>query len=135
MKNNITALFLMTFCVFNASAQQKAKELTIGTCEQTTKTPETFSACLDTLIEKKRRTLTTWTNNQLFVLQELQETNGRGDALRLFHRSNKYFETYRENNCRWQYLQLAPDKKANLAYKKCFIRMTNDRINELMELK
>ena len=92
------------------------------------------SQCLDIIIEKTNRELQTWVNNQTFNLEELGIKTGRMSALSLFKRSQSDFINYRENNCRWQYLAISPDIHAGNAYKKCFILVSRDRIQELQHI-
>ena len=81
------------------------------------------------------RELQTWINNQTFLLEDLVLTTGRGSALTMFNRSQTNFITFRENNCRWQYLALSPSKDAGPAFKKCYILSTQTRIKELEQIK
>ena len=97
-------------------------------------TTQEFSMCLDGVKQKKERELQTWVNNQSFTLDELAAATGRKAALNMFKRSQRNFITYRENNCRWQYLAVSPGTGAAAAYKKCYITLTQDRINELTAL-
>jgi|TARA_B110000211_G_scaffold164765_1_gene185989 uncharacterized protein YecT (DUF1311 family) len=106
----------------------------VQNCESTMDSNTEVSRCLDSVREKKDRELQTWINNQTFILEELSLINGRSTSLDMFKRSQQNFITYRENNCRWQYLVLTPDESAAIAYKKCYITLTQDRIEELTHL-
>lgn len=90
-----------------------------------------YSRCLDGVKEAIDRELQTWVNNQVFQLEELALKTGRKSALKMFKRSQSNFIKYRENNCRWQYLSLSPNDSAGPAYKKCYIRASKARIDEL----
>lgn len=109
-------------------------EDTVELCEKTMDSSTDVSRCLDGIRDKKDRELQTWINNQTFILEELSLHNGRRTSLDMFKRSQRNFISYRENNCRWQYLVLAPDESAAIAYKKCYITLTQDRIEELTHL-
>ena len=106
---------------------------TIKTCERKMTTVE-VSQCLDGIKAKKDRELQTWVNNQSFLLEELSADTGRHAALNMFKRSQRNFISYRENNCRWQFLAVSPGTGAAAAFKKCFIMLTQDRIDELAHL-
>lgn len=103
-------------------------------CQSTTNSHTEVSRCLDGIKQKKDRELQTWINNQTFILEDLALHNGRSTSLDMFKRSQRNFISYRENNCRWQYLILTPDESAAIAYKKCYITLTQDRIEELTQL-
>ncbi len=108
----------------NKSIQQCLKQKSVSKASQ----------CLDIIIDKTDRELATWVNNQTFNLEELAIKTGRKSALSLFKRSQSDFMNYRENNCRWQYLAISPDIHASNAYKKCYILVSRDRINELKHI-
>lgn len=99
-------------------------------CENST-TNEEISFCLDNIKTKAEKELVTWVNNQTFILEATKENTGRGAALKVFKRSMTKFKAYREDNCRWQYLNIAPEAGANIAYKQCYIDLTKIKINEL----
>jgi uncharacterized protein YecT (DUF1311 family) len=105
----------------------------ISECEKQTDVNK-VSSCLDIVIGSIDRELQTWINNQTFNLEELAIKTGRQSALAMFKRSQNDFIRYRENNCRWQYLAISPDIQASTIYKKCYIIVTKNRINELSQL-
>ena len=107
-----------------------AAKKNIASCEKVEDKIE-YSQCLDTVKKYSEKELQTWVNNQVFNLEELALKTGRKAPLAMFKRSQKNFITFRENNCRWQYLAISPDKKAANAFKKCFIQTNNRRIKEL----
>jgi len=104
---------------------------TLEQCEKLKGDDSEYLQCLDIVKESVERELQTWINNQVFKLEELALVTGRESALTMFKRSQNNFITFRENNCRWQYLALSPGKKAAPAYKKCFIDVSKTRIAEL----
>ncbi len=108
---------------------------TVEICQQEQKTVADFSRCLDGVKDLVDRELQTWVNNQTFILEENSLVTGRRSALEMFKRSQRNFITYRENNCRWQYLALSPGTGAAPAYKKCYVLLSKDRINELSKIK
>lgn len=122
---------LLFFISFNIHAYQPKN---VDDCEQSTETTDDLSQCLDIVKRTTDKELQTWINNQVFVLEEFALVTGRRSALQMFKRSQRNFVTYRENNCRWQYLHISPEKGAAAAFKKCYILVTKDRINELSQL-
>jgi uncharacterized protein YecT (DUF1311 family) len=110
----------------NVSAAQ-IKEI----CSQEGQSHIVLSQCLDRKIDAIDRELQTWVNNQIFVLEEFALTTGRRSSLEMFRRSQRNFTTYRENNCRWQYLYISPNIDAASVYKKCYILLSRGRVNEL----
>lgn len=109
-------------------------EKSIEVCEKNYTKINELSMCYDNVKEAVDKEMQTWINNQTFVLEEFSIVTGRRAALNMFKRSQRNFITYRENNCRWQYLHISPDKKAASAYKKCYILLTKGRIKELSRL-
>ena len=107
---------------------------TIEQCESKFTNNVEFSQCLDTVKNLTERELTAWVNNKTFELEDLASVTGRSGALNMFKRSQKNFMTFRENNCKFYYLELSPGSGAGAAYKKCFIAMTKARIKELNEI-
>lgn len=108
-----------------------AASKTVESCEEEFTEIADISRCFDVIKDRKERELTTWVNNQTFILEELAANTGRKAALNMFKRSQRNFMTYRENSCRWQYLTISPGLGAANAFKKCYILLTTDRINEL----
>ena len=125
--NNFKALTIIGSLLITAPTYA-AKN--IASCEKVDDKIE-YSQCLDTVKKVSEKELQTWVNNQVFNLEELALKTGRKAPLAMFKRSQKNFITFRENNCRWQYLAISPDKTAANAYKKCFIQTNNRRIKEL----
>lgn len=107
---------------------------TIEQCEKKFTTNVEVSQCLDTVKNQAERELTAWVNNKKFELEDLASVTGRSGALNMFNKAQRNFLTFRENNCKFYYLELSPGTGAASAYKKCFIRMTKARIKELDEL-
>ncbi len=107
---------------------------TIKSCEDSRTTNIAFSQCLDGVKDAIDRELQTWINNQVFILEEIELASGRSSALVMFKRSQSNFITFRENNCRWQYLALSPGTGAGPAYKKCYINISKSRIKELSQI-
>ena len=95
---------------------------------------EIVSRCLDMAINDVGRELQTWVNLHQFNLQEKAQVNGRYSALKMFKRSQSSFITYRENTCRWQYLNISPDLGADVAYKACYVTLSQTRINTLKNI-
>jgi len=121
-------LISLAFSV-NTCAAKKIQD-----CEQSEQSRIAHSQCLDRKIDAIDRELQTWINNQTFVLEELAQTTGRHSSLEMFRRSQRNFTTYRENNCRWQYLYVLPNVDAAPAYKKCYILLSRNRIKELSQI-
>lgn len=128
-------LVVITYiCLSLTCSVQAFQAKTIEDCNKGEKSLPELSRCLDLVKDATDRELQTWINNQTFILEEFSIITGRRSALAMFKRSQRNFITYRENNCRWQYLHISPDKTAASAFKKCYIRITKDRINELSNL-
>ncbi len=115
-----------------APAANAAKS--IGQCEENRTSNVAFSQCLDGVKDAIDRELQTWVNNQVFILEEIELETGRSSALVMFKRSQSNFITFRENNCRWQYLAISPGTGAGPAYKKCYINVSKSRIKELSQI-
>jgi uncharacterized protein YecT (DUF1311 family) len=126
-------LLIGLVCFSSYSNAYQAKKLT--DCEKNFSNNIELSQCLDIVKESIDRELQTWINSQVFILEEFALETGRTSALEMFKRSQRNFITYRENNCRWQYLYISPDKRAAAAFKKCYITTTRNRINELSQLE
>ncbi|PKI16126.1 lysozyme inhibitor LprI family protein [Colwellia sp. 12G3] len=94
-----------------------------------------MSRCLDSVISFVDRELQTWVNLHTFNLEEKALVNGRYSALKMFKRSQSNFITYRENDCRWQYLAISPERGADLAYKTCYVMLSQSRITALSNIK
>ncbi|NQZ28036.1 MAG: DUF1311 domain-containing protein [Colwellia sp.] len=94
-----------------------------------------MSRCLDSVISYVDRELQTWVNLHTFNLEEKALVNGRYSALRMFKRSQSNFITYRENDCRWQYLAISPERGADVAYKTCYVLLSQSRITALSKIK
>ena len=107
---------------------------TLDKCEKAEQKIEELSRCLDGVKDLIDRELQTWVNNHTFNLEEKALTTGRSSALKMFKRSQKNFITFRDNNCRWQYLIVSPEKGASNAYKKCYILLSKSRIKELSQI-
>ncbi|TMM43286.1 lysozyme inhibitor LprI family protein [Colwellia ponticola] len=104
---------------------------TIEECQ--TQVPEqsssaAMSRCLDSVIAFVDRELQTWINLHSFNLEEKALIHGPNAALKIFKRSQSSFITYRENDCRWQYLAILPNTGADLAYKTCYVLLSKSRI-------
>lgn len=131
---NFFKLILIT-CLFYSATASAYQPKSINECEQSFKVISELSQCLDLVKDFSDRELQTWINNQIFILEEFALVTGRRSALEMFKRSQRNFITYRENNCRWQYLHISPGTGAASAFKKCYILITNNRISELSQLE
>lgn len=132
MNNNCSSKYLL-FSLLGFSTAAIATN-TIERCEANVKTVAEVSHCLDGIKKNKDRELQTWVNDQTFILQKSANNSGQSASLNMFKRSQRNFIRYREDNCRWQYLVLAPDAGAAVAYKKCYNTLTQYRIEELSQL-
>lgn len=136
MKNQMTKMiktvfiykFALIFCLLSSISYAKKS---IENCEANQKTTSGLSSCLDTVKKEVDRELQTWINNQTFILEEFALATGRRAPLDMFKRSQRNFITFRENDCRWQYLAISPGTGAASAYKKCYILVSKNRIKEL----
>jgi uncharacterized protein YecT (DUF1311 family) len=128
MNKIFTYSLALAFCFLsNVSYAKKS----IEQCETTEKTTSGLSSCFDIVKNTVDRELQTWVNNQIFILEEFALSTGRRAALNMFKRSQRNFITFRENDCRWQYLVISPGTGAASAYKKCYILVSKSRIKEL----
>jgi len=118
----------------NVLAKKHDKQKTIAQCDKE-KNIAQQSQCLDIVVDAIDRKLQTWVNNQTFILEEFAIKNGRNSALTLFKRSQSTFIQYREDNCRWQYLAVSNTQHASLAYKKCYVMLSENRIKELQHVQ
>lgn len=113
-------------------AAKNIKECQQQNAEKISSAP--MSRCLDDVISVVDRELQTWVNLHTFNLEEKALVNGRYSALRMFKRSQSNFITYRENDCRWQYLAVSPERGADLVYKTCYVQSSQSRITELSKI-
>jgi uncharacterized protein YecT (DUF1311 family) len=128
VKNFSSYSLAIAFCfISNVSYAKKS----IDACEKSQDTTAGLSSCFDVVKKAVDRELQTWINNQTFILEEFALSTGRRAALNMFKRSQRNFITFRENDCRWQYLVISPDTSAASAFKKCYILVTKSRIKEL----
>jgi len=127
------ATLYFTLVASPANAAKSIKACQIQTAEQISSA--SMSRCLDGVISDVDRELQTWVNLHTFNLEEKALVNGRYSALKMFKRSQSNFITYRENDCRWQYLAISPSRGADLAYKKCYVMLSKSRITALSTIK
>jgi len=133
MRNKATVIILFLLSQLSlATTAQAAK--TTAECQQEDATIQDVSRWLDGVIETIDRELQTWVNNHVFNLEEKAMITGRYSALKMFKRSQSNFITFRENDCRWQYLAVSPEKGASIAYKKCYIQVSQARIMQLSQI-
>lgn len=124
-----TTILLNTLILPSAMAEKSAEDcLQLGSINNNLSEK---SRCLDGVIAEMDRELQTWVNLHIFNLEEKALVNGRYSALKMFKRSQTNFITFRENDCRWQYLAVSPEQGAGIAYKTCYIVLGQNRINEL----
>jgi uncharacterized protein YecT (DUF1311 family) len=103
-------------------------ESTIKACNnKTNESYEVISSCLDKVINITDRDMQTWVNLHKF---DLEDANANSELI-LFKRSQSNFTLYRESNCRWQYLTIPKKSAAVITFKKCYILLTKQRIDEL----
>ena len=134
MKNLFFLLNFFVITVFSFSSLATPPNNSIATCDNVKASSIEYSQCLDTIKEKIDKELDTWINNQTFILEEIAKSTGRKSPYNLFKRSQNNFITYRENNCKWQFLIKLPASDAATVYKKCYIMTSRDRITELSRI-
>lgn len=134
MTNKSLSLTIVLVSQLLVSASSYAAK-TLDNCESSTRTPAELSRCLDGVKDVTDRELQTWVNNHIFNLEEKAIITGRSSALKMFKRSQSNFITFRDNDCRWQYLSVPPEQNAGNAYKKCYILLSKFRIKELSEVQ
>jgi uncharacterized protein YecT (DUF1311 family) len=123
MRNKATVIALFLLSPLSLATTAHAAK-TASECQQEDATIQDVSRCLDGVIETMDRELQTWVNNHVFNLEEKAMVTGRYSALKMFKRSQSNFITFRENDCRWQYLAVSPEKGADIAYKQCYIQVS-----------
>ncbi|TPH12735.1 lysozyme inhibitor LprI family protein [Litorilituus lipolyticus] len=123
----MTVPFLVMFII---SSQAEARNK-LADCEDLKNDESLLSRCLDGVIDTLDSELQTWINHHTFNLEEKALVNGRYSALKMFKRSQSNFISFRENDCRWRYLAISPDKGAGIAFKQCFVELTKARIIQL----
>jgi len=129
----IGIVFLLFSGVSHTSGLMNIEE--VKACQKKHKDRMDYSRCLDSVLLRLEREMTTWENNVEFKLRELSRDSGRGDALIVFTKANKEFKKFRKSNCQWQYLAMLPDvSSAATMVKECKIYMAKDRIAKLTEL-
>jgi uncharacterized protein YecT (DUF1311 family) len=122
---------LPALLLVSLSAPASASQM-LTRCESDRDTSVAYLRCLDRQIQTLNRHIDLWGNNMIFALEEISKKNGRSDALRLFKKSQKTFTKYVEQNCRWQFLVLLPDRtSAAIKFKTCMIEMSGARVVEL----
>ena len=121
--------FLVLFSFASTATENIYKS--IYTCKAAKLSEVKYSQCLDVVKNEIDKELETWINNQIFVLEENIKTTGRKSSYYMFKRAQQNFVTYRENNCKWQYLIQLPSSVSITDYKICYIIMSKDRIKEL----
>lgn len=134
MIKNLFTLKIFSLCWLLLSSPSYAGK-TLAQCEETTQTTKELSRCLDGVKKSLDRELQTWVNNHIFNLEEQSLVTGKYSALHMFKRSQDNFVTFRDNDCRWQYLLVSPEEGADNAYKKCYILLSKQRIKELSLVK
>jgi uncharacterized protein YecT (DUF1311 family) len=130
MTNKTLTLSILIFTQFIFSTPSYAQQ-TFDECKEIKNKTDKQSRCFDRVKVVLERELQTWVNNHELNLEAKASVTGRYSALKMFKRSQNDFVTYRDNNCRWQYLAISPEIGAGLAYKKCFILTTQSRITAL----
>lgn len=129
----LAALALLSYgLLFSTASQAIDLKKAIKDCHNYDE-KEKASACLDNVMNKADKELALWINNQEFTLTEQMKVTGRKGAVSVFRRSQRDFESFRTNNCRWYYLTEMTESKSDLVYKSCYINVTNFRIKELIE--
>lgn len=133
IKKSLTlTVFIISQILFSAPSYALK---TLDKCEKSELTTEALSRCLDGVKDTVDRELQTWVNNHTFNLEEEALITGRHSALNMFKRSQSNFITFRDNDCRWQYLVISPKEGAANAYKKCYILLSKYRIKELSQVQ
>jgi len=128
----LSTLLYPLLMISSANAAKDIADCHKKTADEISSAP--MSRCLDGVISFVDRELQTWVNLHTFNLEEKALINGRYSALKMFKRSQSNFITYRENDCRWQYLAISPEKGADLAYKTCYVLSSQSRITALSKI-
>jgi len=92
----------------------------LADCNTDSMDSKRFFACLEQQLDDAQRELTSWENSIQFKLEEHQKTTGRTDALLNYQKTRQSYQTYIEQDCRWQFQVKLPDQKAAAtAFKRC----------------
>ncbi|MCA1928742.1 hypothetical protein [Rheinheimera sp.] len=125
--NKLLALMGL-LCAFQLTAQQA--------CDQTKLNKTDYMQCLDQKLEQSRRELTSWENNHQFLLEEQANSTGRKDGLKMFNKARQSFNTYVEQDCRWQFIGQLPDTDAaGVLYKECQLLHLKQRVEFLKQIR
>ncbi|WP_337881469.1 lysozyme inhibitor LprI family protein [Rheinheimera sp.] len=101
-------------------------------CDENQQDKKAQLRCLEQQLQQTQRELSTWENNLQFKLEQHVKTTGRQDALNGFNKSRQSFQSYQEQDCRWQFqLRLPESQAAAIAYKSCQLRHIQQRIDQL----
>ncbi|MBU2926497.1 lysozyme inhibitor LprI family protein [Colwellia sp. 4_MG-2023] len=127
-KRTISSVLIFTYQLLSAPVYAHDP---LDACLEVEQTAKSQSLCLDNLKEVVERELQTWINTHILNLEEKITATWRPAALKLFRRSESDFVAFREHECRWQYFATPPEKSATLTYKRCYILITQNRIDQL----
>lgn len=128
----LRTLIYLTGCLSVLPSAPSSASQMLEQCNDNRATSVEYLRCLDKKISTLDSDLILWRNNKVLQLEKAAENTGRTDTIRIFKKTQKSFETYRENNCKWQYLTLMPDTTAGaIIYKECMVAMTEERVNQL----
>ena len=133
MLNRPLLAIVLTCCMpLMSQASEMAEIKEVAACQAKHQDHKSYSQCLDSVLLKFDRDVTTWENNVEYKLKEISSGSGRGDALMTFNKASRQFHAFREVNCRWQYQARLPDvATAAIEVKECKIYMARDRIAQL----
>lgn len=125
---SLSYLSLVTF-----SVQISAEPIyPIQQCQQSTNNQASLSQCLDIKIKNLNQEFNYYVQQRVIQLEELTVVTGRNDALEAFNLSLSSFTSYRESNCQYRYQAMMPGSGAAIEYKSCFIQLTTQRLEQLL---
>ncbi|WP_199611348.1 hypothetical protein [Flocculibacter collagenilyticus] len=88
--------------------------------------------CLDQHIASLQRIQESWENSLTVGLEEIARNKGRKDALAKAKKEKIFYDKMVKESCGWQYLLQLPNTQVGaLFYKKCEIKMIEQRIDNL----
>ncbi len=132
MNKPISFLLLIVFSLLTKPAIAAGS---LTQCAQSRESSVEYLRCLDRKLSALNNEITLWNNNKIFALEAKAKDTGRKDVLHLFKKAQKSFTKYRENNCRWQYLEQIPDTTAGaISYKECLVEMSRIRVQQLKKV-
>lgn len=112
-----------------ASHAVQAQETQCQLNDTTPQAQRDYLQCLDSALQGIEQHLQAWSNKRRLQLEAEAKHSGLTQALDIFLRAERSFDTYLEDSCRWRYVRLLPNsQKAAGAYKQCKLHLFEQRL-------